>query len=79
VQVAADGLLAARVPLSGDLLGELRGVGDALGPAPVQVRFERVEEVAAADRLAQQLVNRGGAGETPDGLAVQRADPADRR
>lgn len=57
----------------------MRGVGDAAGPALVQVRLERVEEVAAADRLAKQLLNRGGAGETPDGLAIQSEDPADRR
>jgi hypothetical protein len=45
----------------------------------MQIRRERVKEVAAAGRLAEQLVNSGGAGETLDGLAISREDSADRR
>jgi hypothetical protein len=45
----------------------------------VQIGLERVEQAGPGDRLAEQLLDRAGAGETLNGLAVQGQDAADRR
>jgi hypothetical protein len=50
---------------------QLGGVVAALVPALVDIRFERVERAGPVDRLDQQLVHSGRAGETADRAVVQ--------